>query len=152
MVRAVPVLFLLALVAACDKERTIPPPSPAAEPKEEVGAPRIKTPIGVPKELGAKVAEAWPEIEKQGNLFVRKFNEASSARSSGNLEKMDEAVQAANGHYNNALMGWNEIYYSVDDYPDDQAERCRRFLRKWNIKVDGWTKKAKALKELSRAK
>ena len=150
MVRSVPVLLLLALVAACDKGTSIPPP-PVSEPVQE-SAPSIKTPIGVPKELGARVAEAWPGIEEQGKIFVARFHEASAARSSGDLAKMDVAVQAAKQAYMQATEGWNEIYYSVDDLPEEQAERCRRFLRKWNKQVDGWTKQAKALKEFSRAK
>jgi hypothetical protein len=152
MVRSVPVLLLLGLVAACDKGKSLPPPPAASQPKEEESTPSIKTPIGVPKELGARVAEVWPGIEAQGKIFVARFNEALSARSSGDLAKMDEAVQAAQQAYINATEGWNEIYYSVDDLPEDQAERCRRFLRKWNKQVDGWTKQAKALKEFSRAK
>jgi 16S rRNA (cytosine967-C5)-methyltransferase len=151
MVRSLPVLLLFALVAACDKGKTLPPP-PAPQPKVEESAPSIKTPIGVPKELGAKVAEAWPQIEEQGKIFVVKFNEASAARASGDLAKMDEAVQAAQQAYIKATEGWNEIYYSVDDLPEEEAERCRRFLRRWNKQVDGWTKQAKALKEFSRAK
>ncbi|MHC4931323.1 MAG: hypothetical protein ACYTGV_03940 [Planctomycetota bacterium] len=152
MARSVPVLILLAFVAACDKGKSLPPPPAAPQPKVEESTPSIKTPIGVPKDLGARVAEAWPAIEEQGKLFVKRFNEASAARSSGDLAKMDEAVQAAQQAYIKATESWNEIYYSVDDLPEDQAERCRRFLRKWNKQVDGWTKQAKALKEFSRAK
>ena len=41
----------------------------------------------------------------------------------------------------------------MDEIEDEQlAEKCRRWLRKWNKQVDGWTTKAKGLKEFSRVK
>lgn len=146
----------LILFAACDKKsRAIPkpsvqPPAPAAavEPKPPISAPKE-----IPQSLKERVTRDWPSIEKEGEAFLESFNAARTAKSAGDRDKMDVAVEAARAHFNAALEKWNGIYYSVDDLNDERlAEKCRRWLRKWNRKVDSWTVKAKGLKEFSRVK
>jgi len=144
-------LCVLLLFAACDKGPGKPPPLPQPQPQVPQ-APTVKAAPGVPQSLADKVAREWPGIQKDGDAFVVKFNEASAARAAGDRDKMDIAIEAARKHFNDALEGWNGIYYTVDDMSEDQGETCRKFLRKWNKQVDSWTKKAKGLKEFSRVK
>jgi hypothetical protein len=106
----------------------------------------------VPQALVDLVARKWPDIEKAGKEFEAKFSEADVAKAAGDREKMSAAIDAARDAFETAMEGWNEIYYSVDDYPEAQAEACRQYLRTWNSKVDAWMKKAKGLKEVSTIK
>ena len=150
MFRIAPLIAIL-LIAACDKGRKAPPTeTPKTPPK--VTTPTVKAAAGVPQSLADRVAKEWPAIKTDGDAFVVRFKEASAARAEGDRDKMDVAIEAAQKHVNAAIEAWSGIYYSVDNYPEDQAETCRKFLRKWNKQVDSWTKKAKGLKEFSRVK
>lgn len=140
-------------LGGCGKKKSPPPVPPAggnASTPEKTPAP--SAPKGVPASLKSRIESVWPKIESAGEEFVEKFKEAQAAQRSGERDKMQQAIEVARGKYEDALEMWNEIYYSVDDYEEDVAEACRRYMRTWNRKVDGWTKKAKALKEFSLAK
>ena len=144
-------LLCLPLVAAgCDSKKKQPPVPQPTQPAPRAPTPKVVAPAGVPQSLVSRVEAEWPAIEAEGKLFLQKFSEAKAAQASGNRDRMDPLIEAAKKHYERALERWNEIYYSVDDYPEDQAEKCRKFMSPKNRVVDGWTSKAKALKEFSR--
>jgi hypothetical protein len=149
---ALALLLCLPLVATgCDSKKPPPPAPRQTQPApRSTPTPKVVAPAGVPDILVARVQTEWPNIEAAGKLFLEKFAAAKAAQASGDRARMDPLIEAAKKHYERALEKWNEIYYSVDDYPEPQAEKCRAFLSPKNRVVDGWTKKAKALKEFSR--
>ena len=146
-------LIVLIVLAACEKRRDLPEPvvteKPAAKQPEKKSSP---APKGVPQSLKDKIDQDWPGIKEAGDKFVVHFGAAQAAQRAGKRDDMQAAIDAAQKEFIAALEGWNGIYYSVDDYDEATAEKCRRYMRTWNRQVDGWTKKAKALKEFSRAK
>lgn len=155
MARIIALCTLLAFAVSCDKSPTrIPEPhTNKSQVPSQPSTPKISAPKEVPESLKSQVERDWPEIEKEGEAFLEQFAAATRARAENDRAKMDVAVDAAKKHYEAALEKWNAIYYSVDDIDDeDLAEKCRRWLRKWNKQVDGWTRKAKGLKEFSRVK
>lgn len=142
--------------AGCNKKKT-PPAEPGATQGAGAQTPRetppMKTsaPAGVPDSMKQRVEQQWPKIEKEGEAFLAAYRKAESFKG-GDRSKLNDAIDEANGHFQEAMNMWTEIYYACDDLPDAQGEACRRWLSTWNRKVDGWTKRAKALKEFSQAK
>ena len=148
-------IALFVFTVACERkvENVPPPPAPdkPAEPAKK--KPTISAPKSIPADLKARVETEWPKIEAEGKLFMDAFDRARKANAAGDRDALAKEVDVANKHYNAAVEMWNGIYYSVDDISDEQlAEKCRRWLRKWNKQVDAWTSKAKGLKEFSRVK
>ena len=152
-----PILSALVLFTfvACDKASRKAPPAPVVEntpktpPKKKKPAPK-----GVPQELHDMVEAGWPAIEAFGDTFVAEFNKATKAKAANDRDTMDTAVAAASKAYRSAVDKWAEIAYwptnTLDD--DAQIESCDRYLRKWEKKFKGWTKKSKALAQFQRAK
>jgi hypothetical protein len=149
-------IALIVFAVACERKVEIvpqpdTPPAKPAEPAKKKST--ISAPKSIPADLKARVETEWPKIEAEGKLFMDAFDAARKANKEGNRDELAKQVEIAKKHFNNALEKWNEIYYSVDDIADEQlAEKCRRWLRKWNKQVDAWTSKAKGLKEFSRVK
>lgn len=141
------VCLVLSALPACGRKPKKAPAVPAA-PVQQPTRPTVAAPPSVPQSLVDRVQRDWPTIEKEGQLFLAKFAQVQAAQ--GDRARMDPLIDEAKQHYENALESWNEIYYSVDDMPEAQAEACRRYLGTWNKQVDSWTSKAKALKEFSR--
>lgn len=156
--RPVALLLALLLVApACGRKKAPPPvdqPAPAAQPP--VGPPKINAPKEVPSELKTLVERKWDGIAREGNAFLDKFKEATTARESNDRAAMDVAIEAANRHYQTASEAWAEIAYWPDNELADgkideaTAEACRKWLDTYNKRVDEWTKKNKGLAQYSR--
>ena len=156
MLRTAIAASLLALVVACEKPRRKVPPAdtsskPALSPdKPAWQAPRA--PAEVPSGLRDRISQEWPEIEAAGKLFMAKVKEAGAARESGDRDKLDVIIHEANKQFTIAMDSWNEIYYSVDDESDEVMEAARKYMSRWNKKVDRWMQANKSLKEFSRVK
>jgi hypothetical protein len=165
------IALLMATVAlsvpACGKKKLPPPPPPPAQasspaaphdPAPARASPRRTAPAGIPQEFFDLFQSKWPEIEKGGQEFSKKFTEAQAAQRSGDRAKMSAAIDEASRIYRTAKDSWAEIAYwplnNLDDGKIDQKtnDRCERFLRKYGKTVTGWDKKAKALKEFSTVK
>ena len=58
----------------------------------------------------------------------------------------------ASKHYNKAADMWAAIAYWPEEELEHEShkEECRVYLRKWEKKVQGWTKKAKGLAQFQR--
>jgi hypothetical protein len=154
-------LALLALVfAGCGKKKLPPPPPPTAptNPKPTPAPVKRTAPAGIPQEFYDLFQAKWPDIQKGGKEFEKKFTEAQTAQRAGNRENMHAAIEEASKIYRVAKDSWAEIAYwplnSMDDGKIDQKtmDKCEAFLRKHGKTVTGWDKKAKALKELSTVK
>ena len=157
--RPVSLLLVLLLVApACGRKKAPPPadlPKPAAN--EPPKPPPITAPKEVPAALKNLVQREWDAIVREGDAFLKKFQEAQIARENNDRAAMDVAIEDANRHYQAASEAWAKIAYWPDDELDagriDEAtaEVCRKWLGEYNRRVDEWTKKNKGLKEYSRA-
>jgi hypothetical protein len=151
-------LALLAVAPGCGKRKMPPPPPPA--PKAPVAPPAPPKPAapGVPQELKTLFEREWPAIQKQGDAFVLKFQEAQAARAADNRTAMEAPVKEASQLFNELNDRWAEIYYWAENKAADgeiteaSAEACRKFLEPANKQVEGWVKKNKILKEFSTAK
>lgn len=145
-------VIALALLVGCEKKKLPPEPTPdktTPAPKEDT--PKVRAPASVPKSLEATFNAKWPEIEREGAAFAATFAEATTARNSGDRDKLDGLIEKANGHYRKLADLWAEIAYGFDE-DGPEAEACRRFLSPYERKVQKWQKENKGLKEYSRAK
>jgi len=146
-------------VVACEKNSPAPAATPAkaapsvTTPPEQPEAPTIKAPASIPQSLVDKLQKEWPTIQKEGDAFVAKFKEARKLHESGGARAaLSKVITEANKHYIKAVEAWSAIYYSVDDYDEALADKCRVFLRSRNRAVDKWGKYNKMLKEFSTVK
>jgi hypothetical protein len=151
------------LAAGCGKKGKppLPPPvgtAPANNPAPVKAAPKRTAPAGIPQEFFDLFQAKWPEIQKGGEEFSKKFTEAQSAQRAGNRARMSSVIDEASKIYRTAKDSWAEIAYwplnNLDDGKIDQKthDKCEAFLRQYGKTVTGWDKKAKALKEFSTVK
>ena len=119
MARTTLVLLLCLPFAACEKRGKVPPVPPPAP--QAQAAPKVKAPASVPQELADRIEREWPEIERQGKLFLDALAQATKARESGDRAAMDPFVKAAQEHFDKAATAWGEIVYAIDDLTFDTA-------------------------------
>lgn len=157
--RPVALLLALLLVApACGRKKQPPPTGTPSTPTVDAPKPNLPpAPKEVPLALQNLVQKEWDAIIREGSAFEKNFQAAQIARDNNDRTAMDEAIAKANDHYQAAFDAWARITYWPDDELDagriDEAtaEACRKWLGEKSQRVDGWTKKAKGLKEFSRA-
>jgi hypothetical protein len=146
----------LALLPACGK-RKAPPPPPPAPAQAAPASPKPDAPGTVPQEFVSLVEREWPLIQKDGEAFLKKFQEAQ-ALGSGDRAALSPLIEEANKHYQAATERWAEINNWIDDREIDKKldqrtiDKCRSYLDVHERKVSDWTKKNKVLKEFSTAK
>jgi hypothetical protein len=150
MARTAAILLVLLSLAACEKRgKKAPAPPPLAPPP----APKVQAPASVPQELAERIAREWPEIEKEGKLFLDALAEATKARDAGDRAGMSPSVKAAQDHFDKAANAWSEIVYYIEDLkPQATADACRKYIAAKDKQVQGWMEKAKALAQFSTAK
>jgi hypothetical protein len=144
------VIILMVVSSGSDKKKqpVDATTKPAAEkPPETKKKPEV--PAEVPSDFKTKVELAWPSIEKNGKEFENHYKAAQDAKRIDDRPKFMEETDKAAKAIQRMGDEWAAVYYSVDDLPQNVQEVCRRWLASYDKKVSRWTKKAKALKELS---
>jgi hypothetical protein len=101
------------------------------------------------------VEREWPEVAKEGDAFLKKFQEAQ-ALGSADRTALDPLIDEANLHYQAATERWAEVNNWLADREGELDEKtvaaAYKFLDPYESKVKEWTKKNKILKEFSRVK
>lgn len=155
MIRPLLVASVLVLVTAACERKHVPKPPPGKTtqntgPAEKPPYKAPPAPAEVPPSLKARIEREWPGILEAGTAFMQKFSEAGALRKSGDRDKLDEVIKEANKHFTRANDAWAGIYNDVEDMPEKQAKVCRRYISRWNRKVDKWVSAAKGLAQYSR--
>ena len=150
MVRTALLLALLLPFAACEKRGKKPPPaSPLPTPPP---AAKVQAPASVPQALAERIEREWPEIEKEGKLFLDALAEATKARDAGDRAGMSPAVKVAQDHFDKAAAAWGDITGEFDSLTQEQQDACWTYVRSKEKQYKGWMEKAKALAQFSTAK
>ncbi len=143
------VIILMVVNSGGDKKKPVVDATANATKPAQPAKKEPEVPAEVPAHFKTKVEQAWPAIESKGKEFEKHYKAAQEAKRADDRVKFVEETDKAAKAIKKMGDDWAAIYYPVDELPENVQEVCRRWLGSYNKKVTRWTKKAKALKELS---